>query len=154
MGNRQAAPAAQAPAGDWLALLRRYLGAVLLGNLLWEVLQLPLYTIWHGAAPARLAFAVLHCTLGDVAIAAACLVLALVFFGTADWPREVRVYRRVATVAAATGVAYLVYSERVNVDALGTSEYAPAMPRLRKGERHTGRCLGTRAGQRILSSRP
>ncbi len=125
-----AGAAAGPPGGAWLGLLRRYLGTVLLGNLLWETLQLPLYTIWHDAAPPALAFAVLHCTLGDVAIAAACLALALVFSGTADWAREVRVYRRVAAVATTIGVAYLVYSEHVNVGVPGRWAYAPEMPRL------------------------
>ncbi len=130
VSDRHRGTAAEAWAGDWLGLVRRYLGAILVSNLLWETLQLPLYTIWREAAPPALAFAVLHCTAGDVAIAAACLVLALVLFGAADWAREVRVYRRVAAVATAIGVAYLVYSERVNVGVVGAWDYAPEMPRL------------------------
>ncbi len=129
-GGRHREQAARTPGGDWLGLLRRYLAAILLGNLIWEVLQLPLYTIWQEATLPTLAFAVLHCTLGDVAIAAACLVLALISFGTVDWAREVRAYRRVAAVATAIGVAYLVYSEYVNVGAPGRWDYAPEMPRL------------------------
>ena len=44
--------------------------APLLGalNLAWEVAQLPLYRLWQDATPAFKAYAVVHCTLGDVLI--------------------------------------------------------------------------------------
>ena len=31
----------------WLGALRLYLGTVIAGNLIWEIAQLPLYTIWQ-----------------------------------------------------------------------------------------------------------
>src|SRR6266481_6146170 len=37
----------QPPAVLWLLGLRVYLAVILAGNLLWEVLHLPLYAIWH-----------------------------------------------------------------------------------------------------------
>lgn len=33
-------------------------------NLLWEIAQLPLYTIYEEGEPAAIAFAVAHCTAG------------------------------------------------------------------------------------------
>jgi hypothetical protein len=42
-------------------------------NLVWEVAQLPLYTLWVEATPGEIAFAILHCTGGDAMIAAASL---------------------------------------------------------------------------------
>jgi hypothetical protein len=44
-------------------------------NLAWEIAQLPLYTIWTEAPPAGIAFAVAHCTAGDLLIGSAALVI-------------------------------------------------------------------------------
>ena len=46
-------------------------------NLAWEVAQLPLYTLWRDATPAFRAYAVVHCTLGDVLIGTSALAIAL-----------------------------------------------------------------------------
>jgi hypothetical protein len=53
---------------DWLLTIRRYLLTMVLGNLAWEALQLPLYSLWQSGTTREIAFAVLHCTLGDVAM--------------------------------------------------------------------------------------
>ena len=47
-------------------------------NLLWEIAQLPLYTIWDEGTPSFIAYAVVHCTLGDVAIGTLALLVALI----------------------------------------------------------------------------
>ena len=52
----------------WLPALRRYLAVMVLGNLAWEIAQLPLYTIWRTGTFGEKAFAVLHCTGGDLLI--------------------------------------------------------------------------------------
>ncbi len=39
-------------------------------NLVWEVLQLPLYSIWSTAPLVESAYAVIHCTGGDILIGA------------------------------------------------------------------------------------
>ena len=43
----------------------------------WEFLQLPLYTIWWSEPWSRIAFALVHCTAGDLLIGASALVLAV-----------------------------------------------------------------------------
>lgn len=53
---------------DWLLTIRRYLLAMVLGNLAWEVLQLPLHSLWQSGTMREIASDVLHCTLGDVAM--------------------------------------------------------------------------------------
>lgn len=113
---------------SWLRVMRAYLAIVLAANLIWELAQLPLYAIWREATVAEIAFAVVHCTVGDVLIAAACLVFALIVFGTSHWPSDRRVFRVVATASVAFGIAYTVYSEWLNVQVLETWQYAPAMP--------------------------
>jgi hypothetical protein len=65
--------------GAWLLVLRRYLLAIVLGNLVWELAQLPLYTIW-------VLFAALHCAAGDVLIASAALLACLLVPANGSWP--------------------------------------------------------------------
>lgn len=50
---------------DWPQSLRRYLCVSIVANLVWEILQLPLYTLWATGTRREQAFAVLHCTIGD-----------------------------------------------------------------------------------------
>lgn len=111
----------------WLALVRRYLAAAAVGNLAWEVAQMPLYTLWRTGSTGEVAFAVLHCTLGDVLIAGSSLLGALVLLGSPDWPR--RRFAAVAIAAIVFGLAYTVYSEHLNL-ARGAWAYTEAMPRL------------------------
>ena len=63
---------------DWIAALRAHLLATAFLDLLWEAAHLPLYTIWMDGTIRDNAFAVLHCTMGDVLIALAALTAALV----------------------------------------------------------------------------
>jgi hypothetical protein len=105
----------------------RYAAATAAGNLIWEVFQLPLYTIWRTASPAYLAFAVLHCWAGDLLIAMTAIGLGIAVAGR-PWPS--RGYGRVAAVALVLGVAYTVFSEWLNVTVHGHWSYAPAMPRV------------------------
>jgi hypothetical protein len=42
---------------------------IAIGNLVWEFLHSPLYTIWETEPASFQAFAAVHCTLGDLLIA-------------------------------------------------------------------------------------
>ena len=112
-------------AATWRVILLGYVPFTAVAHLAWELLQLPLYTIWRAGTPSEIAFAVLHCTAGDVLIALAALSLALVITrgGTfADW--------NLLTVGGATmalALAYTVVSERVNAG-LGYWAYGDTMP--------------------------
>src|SRR5450759_1021568 len=74
-----ATPGVMARAGLWSAL------AFVL-NLAWEIAQVRLYTIWAEADRLSVAWALLHCSLGDVAIALAMFALAGMVLRRADWP--------------------------------------------------------------------
>ncbi len=111
----------------WPTVLRRYLAASAALHPAWEVLQLPLYTIW--AEPLRKqAFAVLHCTIGDLMIAGLSLLLTLALAAKADWPRGGS--SPVWLLLLILGAGYTVYSEWLNVNVRGSWAYSPLMPRL------------------------
>jgi hypothetical protein len=114
--------------GAWLVVLRRYAIAIVLGNLLWEVAQLPLYTVWHEGSPRRIAFAAIHCTGGDVLIAGSALVGSLLILGAGQWPY--RRYEAVASAAIAGGLAYTIFSEWLNTEIRGSWAYAGSMPQV------------------------
>ena len=72
-------------------------------NLVWETAQLPLYTLWTEASAGTIAFAVAHCTAGDIAIGAAALIMVLILGREgvlAQWR-----WRRIAVWTALAGAA-------------------------------------------------
>jgi hypothetical protein len=122
-----AEPAAlEAKSYSWIRFLRIYLPGVAVGNLVWEGAHLPLYTIWKTGTSREQAFAVIHCTGGDVLIALSSLTLALLLIGDERWPRSRFV--AVAIIAMVFGIAYTVFSEWLNVVVRGTWAYSEYMP--------------------------
>jgi hypothetical protein len=119
-------PATRVRGDGWLRALRRYLLATAALDLVWEAVQLPLYTIWHEGTAREKAFAVLHCTAGDLIIALLALVGALVVAGDAAWPAWRR--GRVAALTLAGGLAYTVFSEWLNVESRRSWAYSGLMP--------------------------
>jgi hypothetical protein len=114
--------------GTWLETLRRYVVLLAVASLLWEMAQLPLYTVWWQPSWFEIAWAVAHCSAGDVAIGSASMLAALLLVGRSEWP-AVEPWR-VALVATAIGVVYTLYSEWLNVEVRGSWAYTPVMPRL------------------------
>ncbi len=114
------------PRASWLGFVRRYMVLSALANLLWEFLQMPLYTLWQDESVLKIFLFGLHCSAGDVAIASAALLSALLLVGTKDWPQ--RGYRKVAYMTIFLGLAYTAYSEWLNVYIRKSWAYAPSMP--------------------------
>lgn len=108
------------------AAIALYLGLSALGHLTWEIVQLPLYGLWRTASLGELAFAVLHCTVGDLFIATSAMVVSLVALKARNWPRAER--PRVAVLNVALGIAYTVFSEWQNVYVRQSWSYDAAMP--------------------------
>ena len=97
-------------------------------NLVWEIFQLPLYTIYYEADLQAIAYAIAHCTLGDALIALSSYLLAAVVTRSWDWPAD-----RAApgtAVAVVAGLAYTALSEWLNVSVRGSWAYSPDMPQL------------------------
>ena len=65
----------------WLRALRRYLAVSALGNAVWEIAQLPLYTIWSQGTARDKLVAVSHCTAGDILIAVGAWTFAVIVAG-------------------------------------------------------------------------
>lgn len=110
----------------WLPAVRRYMAISLLGHAIWEVAQLPLFTLWYEAPPQAVAFAALHCLGGDLAIASTVLVAALVLAGLQDWPSGGA--KSVAMLVLTFGAAYTGWSEYNNALVKQTWTYTSAMP--------------------------
>ena len=49
---------------------------------------MPLYTLWQTGTPGQVTLAVVHCTAGDVLIAAAALAGSLLLFGSTGWAKS------------------------------------------------------------------
>lgn len=113
---------------SWLGIMARYLVWTSLLNLFWEVLQLPLYTIWTNSSGRDIAFAVVHCTVGDVMITTINLVAAVLLAGKKEWPD--RRYRAVALATIFFGLTYTIYSEWNNTVVTRSWAYAAAMPQI------------------------
>jgi hypothetical protein len=111
---------------DWLWALRIYVAVIAVGNLTWESLQLPLYTIWMSGSRSEQAFAVIHCTGGDLLIALGSLAVALLLAGSPAWPR--RAFGLIAGLTIAFGLGYTGFSEWLNVSVRRSWAYSELMP--------------------------
>ena len=98
-------------------------------HLLWEIVQLPLYSLWQTASHKELAFAVLHCTGGDILIALNVLLASVVLLRAWDWPRAQA--HQVAALSIPLGIAYTAYSEWLNIYVRQSWGYGPAMPTIK-----------------------
>ena len=111
---------------NWLNCIRRYLVIVGVTHLLWEVLQMPFYTMWQEGTWMQISFAIIHCTGGDVLISMSSLTLAIILIGSGQWPDAG--FRKIAFLTVLFGVAYLVYSEWLNVNVYQNWSYSQIMP--------------------------
>ena len=112
-------------------ILRRYLPWLAGLSLAWEIAQLPLYTIWNEGSAGYKAFAVLHCTAGDVLIGLVSLALALVI--TRAGPVASWNWAAIALLLVTIGVAYTVFSEWNNTVLRPAWAYSELMPVIRLG---------------------
>jgi hypothetical protein len=111
---------------EFILGLAAWAGLALLMNLVWEVVQLPLYAIYFAGTPREIAFALAHCTAGDVLIAISSFVLGTFTTRRPDWPTS----RPLLGGAVVTffGLGYTALSELQNVYQSQSWSYAPSMP--------------------------
>ena len=102
-----------------------YLTIAAVGHLTWEIVQLPLYTIWWTGTAHEIVVAVIHCTGGDVLISTATLLMGGILAGLRGW--HLFGSRMLVTVIG-LGVAYTTLSEGLNVGIWRSWSYSSAMP--------------------------
>ena len=110
----------------WNFIAFRYVPLLGALNLLWEIAHLPLYTLWNEGSPGFIAFAVIHCTLGDVAIGTLALLVALI--ATRACALETWRWRQVALFLVIPAVGYTALSEWINTIARESWAYSALMP--------------------------
>jgi hypothetical protein len=110
----------------WIGAVRRYIIASALAHLAWEIVQLPLYTLWKTGTKGEQIFAVLHCTGGDILIAGSSLLTALAVVGHRAWPTDG--FARVASMTMVIGLGYTIYSEWLNTAVRVSWTYSELMP--------------------------
>jgi hypothetical protein len=95
-------------------------------ELLWEVAQFPLYTVWHEGDWSYILYGLVHCTLGDL------LILLIAYWLVALLNRNRYWYRSNILVNGflftLLGLGYTIYSEIVNVSIKGNWDYTELMP--------------------------
>jgi len=112
----------------WQIIVLRFVPALGVLSLIWEFGHFPLYTLWESGAAGEIAYAALHCTVGDVLIGTGALMLALI--ATRAGPPATWRLAPIAAVTVTLAVAYTVFSEWMNVEWREGWAYAPAMPTL------------------------
>jgi hypothetical protein len=96
-----------------------------LATFFWEAGQLPLYTLSQTARPREIVTALIHCTGGDILIAAITLAVAAALARLFRW----RAFGwRMVSTATMLRAAYTVFSEWLNVDIRRSWSYTAAMP--------------------------
>ena len=103
----------------------RYLIIGAIGNLVWEAIQIPLYTIWRTSTWREIFIAVTHCTGGDVLIGTVTLLIGALVARIHRW-RPFGFRMMLTTVIL--GVAYTIFSEWLNVEVWNDWSYSAIMP--------------------------
>jgi hypothetical protein len=106
--------------------LATWVGLMLALNLVWEVVQLPLYAFPTGTTGVDIAYAVAHCTLGDGVIASVSFLIAAVATRATDWP--IPRPKTGLLFALASGAVWTIWAEWHSLNVTRAWAYAPAMP--------------------------
>ena len=117
----QPEPPPAEPQGGWRAIPEVQLLILALPlELLWEVAQFPLFTVWHEGDWGYILYGLAHCTLGDVLILLAIYELVALLNINRHWIKESRSVFINGLIFTLAGVAYTIFSEITNVRIKGT----------------------------------
>lgn len=95
-------------------------------ELLWEVAQFPLYTVWHEGDWNYILYGLAHCTLGDLIILLVIYWIVALLNRDRNW--HINTVLPNGFLFTVLGVVYTVYSEIMNVRIKGTWDYTVLMP--------------------------
>jgi hypothetical protein len=94
-------------------------------NVVWEIVQVPLYTLPPAPFPYYTIYSIAHCSIGDILIASAVYLGAAL---AAGWRWPIDAPWRGLCVLLPLAVAYTAYSEWRNVYVTGSWGYDATMP--------------------------
>ena len=97
-----------------------------LTSLVWEFLQMPLYRLWETGSPREIAYAVLHCSAGDILIGTSALLLAMI--ATRSFHPGGASSGAVVAATILMAVGYTMFSEWLNIEVRGSWQYSTLMP--------------------------
>ena len=115
--------------GNFRPAEMRFGAFLLLFNLVWETVQIPLYTIWQTGTFASIATAIIHCTIGDLLIGGFALTISLALLRR-GWPSRKTTRIQMAIMTTLIGVTNTIFSEWLNVVVRQTWAYSDLMPTL------------------------
>lgn len=95
-------------------------------QLLWEIAQFPLYTVWHEGDWSYILYGLIHCTLGDLLILLSVFWLVSLLNRSRYWifsPSLINI-----VLFTALGLGYTIFSEIINTRIKGTWGYTELMP--------------------------
>lgn len=95
-------------------------------NLIWEILQLPFYTLWNMGTPGEIAYAVIHCTGGDVLIGVFVALISTTVLRAGLF--QVRGSWQFPMLFIPFGLTYTIFSEWLNVSVVKGWAYSDLMP--------------------------
>lgn len=92
---------------------------------IWELAQLPFYSLWNDPDRVRMALYVIHCIIGDVLIATVLFLLVAAAMRSFGWP-SVRPWAG-GVLFITAGLVYTAFSEWYNVYQTRAWAYTPEM---------------------------
>ena len=95
-------------------------------QLLWEIAQFPLYTVWHEGDWSFILYGLVHCTLGDLLILLSVFWLVALFNRSRYWAFSPSMPNIV--LFTVLGLTYTIFSEILNTRIKGTWGYTELMP--------------------------
>ena len=95
-------------------------------QLLWEIAQFPLYTVWHEGDWSFILYGLVHCTLGDLLILLSIFWLVSILNRSRHWIFSPSMPNIV--LFTVIGLAYTIFSEILNTRIKGTWGYTELMP--------------------------
>lgn len=95
-------------------------------QLLWEIAQFPLYTVWHDGNWSFILYGLIHCTLGDLLILLSVFWLVALFNRSRYWAFSPSIPNIV--LFTVLGLTYTIFSEILNTRIKGTWGYTELMP--------------------------
>ncbi|MEA2081028.1 MAG: hypothetical protein U9P00_14465 [Pseudomonadota bacterium] len=125
--NKLRSPSTETASTLWHSLPEiRLITVALPLELLWEIAQFPLYTVWHQNDWSYILYGLAHCTLGDL------LILLVIYELISAVQRDRHWYRHSAlsggVLFTVAGLGYTIYSEITHVRIKGTWGYTELMP--------------------------